>query len=185
VNSTECDDITARIASMCRWQWSPEKLAEFSRSLAFSTIGVISHRVVDDTLTVLFSELDADLITPAKLVEAVKTRPVRPPVKYLPEPTSSESTVTRGLRYAERAGVPRSPRNEQNRAVLADLLVSLGKRMHMRCDACRREFSENDVHAYTLACMDAGSAGREQPERRCLDCGEWRVEQGVEARCPF
>jgi hypothetical protein len=71
------------------------------------------------------------------------------------------------------------------RGQLERTLAGLGAQMGLVCVRCGSVLDGESLKAYTLACMDAGSAGREQPERRCLGCTEWRAEQGVEAReCP-
>lgn len=167
----ECRLIATRISVACRYEWTPEKRGDFANVLFQSTIGGLPFGVVNDTLTRLLSEEDPDKITLVKLIEAVKTRPAVPDQPRLEGPVvMGESPTERGLRRADRLGIPRPPRNEANRALLADMLVQLARRMGFTCNRCRREMGDDDLLSYTQRCMDAGSRAEEEPERLCISC---------------
>lgn len=171
MNAAEAKKITNLLALLSHRDWSEERVIIFTAELHRSTIGVLPFDLVSTVFSRLLEELDPDEITLAKLIEAVKTKPVVSCQPRLEGPAvTGDSPVERGLRRAERLGIPRPPRNEANRALLADMLVQLARQMHFACEKCRRQLNDDDILAYTQACMDAGSCGNEQPERLCIPC---------------
>ena len=71
----------------------------FATDMLASTIGVLPYEVVANTLRRLVSEIDPDDVTLAKLVEAVKTRPVLPPRTMLPPAYDSSGPAERRIYF--------------------------------------------------------------------------------------
>jgi hypothetical protein len=159
MNPREAKQIANSLNMRCRRDWSDERMTLFATDLLASAIGPLPFDVVSNTLRRLVAEVDPDEITLAKLIEAVKTRPAVPDQPRLEGPVvMGESPTERGLRRADRLGIPRPPRNEANRALLADMLVQC---MGFTCNRCRRSGRRRPafVHA-TLHGRRLASRGR-------------------------
>jgi hypothetical protein len=161
----------------CRRDWSEERMTMFATDLMASALGSLPFDVVSNTLRRLVSEIDPDAVTLARLVEAVKTKPVIPERYFLPPPEDSvDPTATgpaaSGLLWRKRHEIP-APTNlpkESIRLELAQILQALGSKMRFHCIRCRAEFREIDIDAYVIRLMDAGKLGEPEPPRWCARC---------------
>jgi hypothetical protein len=149
----------------------------FATDMLASPIGVLPFEVVANTLRRLVAEVDPDLVTLARLIEAVKTKPAIPERYFLPpaedrvDPTAT-GPAARGLAWRERHEIP-APTNlpkESIRLELAQILSTLGSKMRFHCIRCRAEFREIDIDAYVIRLMDAGKLGKPEPPRWCARC---------------
>jgi len=173
----EAKRIANSLNMRCRRDWSEERMALFATDLLASTLGSLPFDLVANTLRRLISEIDPDDVTLARLVEAVKTKPVIPERYFLPPPEdriapTATGPAARGLAWRERHGIT-APTNRPQptvRVELAEILGSLGARMKFECIRCREPFREVDVDAYVLRLMDAGRDGDLEPPRWCARC---------------
>jgi hypothetical protein len=149
----------------------------FATDLMASALGSLPFDVVSNTLRRLVAEIDPDAVTLARLVEAVKTKPVIPERFFLPPPEdtvdpTASGPAARGALWAKRHKIPPaefSP-NHTLRVELAQVLGSLGARMQFQCIGCAGAFTPLDVDAYVLRLMDAGKLGEPEPPRWCARC---------------
>jgi hypothetical protein len=165
------------LSMRCSREWSDERLALFTTDLLASAIGRLPFDVVANTLRRLVAEMDPDDVTLARLVEAVKTKPVIPERFFLPpaedtvDPTAS-GPAARGALWAKRHKIPPAEFSPSHtiRVELAEVLGRLGARMQFQCVGCAGAFTPLDVDAYVLRLMDAGKAGKPEPPRWCARC---------------
>lgn len=173
----EAKKLANSLVARCRRIWSDEQVTLWVTDMLASPIGVLPFEVVANTLRRLVAEIDPDLVTLARLIEAVKTKPAIPERYFLPpaedrvDPTAT-GPAARGLAWRKRHGIE-APANRPQptvRVELAQILASLGARMKFECIRCREPFREVDVDAYVLRLMDAGRDGEVEPPRWCARC---------------
>jgi hypothetical protein len=160
-------------------------MALFATDLLASAIGALPFDVVANTLRRLVGEVDPDEITLARLIEAVKTRPVVPERIRIEGPEvdpASTGPAARGLAWRRRHGIA-APTNRPQptvRVELAQILGNLAAKMNFECIKCRAAFREIDIDAYVLRCMDAGRDGDPEPPRWCARCTPSPLPQGAD-----
>jgi len=81
----------------------------FAALLAQSSLGSVAADIVSQTLSRLLEEIDPDNVTLAKLIEAVKTRPVIPRRPALPPPEDGSGTAERPIYFPPNNGKEQFP----------------------------------------------------------------------------
>src|SRR5580765_1002726 len=107
----EAKKLVNSLVARCRRVWSDEQVALFTTDLLASTLGSLPFDVVANTLRRLVAEVDPDLVTLARLIEAVKTKPAIPERYFLPPPDdrvdpTATGPAARGALWAKRHKIP-------------------------------------------------------------------------------